>query len=362
MAEFFFNFGLFATKAILLVVLIALAIGLIVALVNRQAGPSREHLEVTKLGERLKNERETLEGALMDDVTWHLTNKEKRSQDKAERKAKKKAHKSRKRSPEGAALEPSAQPEARRIYVVDFDGDIQATAVAQLRRELTSILSVARAGDEVVVRLESGGGLVHSYGLAASQLKRVRSQGIHLTVCVDKIAASGGYMMACVADQILAAPFAVIGSIGVVAQIPNFHRLLKKHDVDFELITAGEHKRTLTVFGPNTEADRQKFREDLEDTHALFQEFVKEHRPSLDIAKVATGEVWWGSRALAENLVDKIETSDEYLVRACAEAEVLEVKFKERKSLQDKLMSSVEAAVDRTLVRIWSRASQRPLS
>jgi serine protease SohB len=361
-AEFFFNFGLFAVKAILLFALIGITVGVVAGLVSRQTRHSHEQLTVTKLNARLDDERETMEGALMDDVTWHSSNKERRAKEKAERKAKKRALKASRKARADGALNAPGEGTRRRVYVVDFDGDLQATAVASLRRELTAITSVTRPEDEVVVRLESGGGLVHAYGLAASQLDRVRSKGVKLTVCVDKVAASGGYMMACVANQILAAPFAAIGSIGVVAQLPNFHRLLKKHDVDFELMTAGEHKRTLTVFGPNTEADRKKFRQDLEETHALFKEFVLQHRPTLDIAKVATGKVWWGARALSEGLVDRLETSDEYLIASCADADVLEVKFEEKKSLQDKLMSSLEAAVDRTILRLWSRATERPLS
>lgn len=360
-AEFFFDFGLFALKTIVVVGLVALLVAIVAGLIGRQTHAGGEELTITKLNERLKNDRETLETALMDDVTWHSSNKEKRAKDKSERKAKKKALKAaRKSSREADSVLEST--ERRRVYVVDFDGDLQATAVTSLRRELTAILSFARERDEVVVRLESGGGLVHSYGLAASQLERIREKGVPLTVCVDKVAASGGYMMACVANQILAAPFAVIGSIGVVAQLPNFHRLLKKHDVDVELITAGEHKRTLTVFGQNTDEDRKKFREDLEDTHLLFQEFVGRHRPQLDMQKIATGEVWWGARALEQSLVDRLSTSDDYLVSACEDADVLLIKFKEKKSLQDKLMGSVESAVDRTLLRLYERAVRRPLS
>jgi serine protease SohB len=184
------------------------------------------------------------------------------------------------------------------VFVLDFDGDLQASPVASLREEISALLQVARAGDETVLRLESAGGVVHGYGLAASQLRRVRDAGVKLTVAVDKVAASGGYLMACVADRILAAPFAVLGSIGVVGQMPNFNRLLKKHEIDYELHTAGEHKRTLTVFGENTEAGREKFRETLEDAHALFKAFIQQNRPQVDIAEVATGEHWFGTRPL----------------------------------------------------------------
>ena len=112
---------------------------------------------------------------------------------------------------------------------------------------------------------------------------------IGMNATFDKVAASGGYMMACIGDRILSAPFAVLGSIGVVAQIPNLHRLLKKHDVDYEVLTAGEYKRTLTVFGENTDKGRQKFQEDLELTHVLFKDFVSRYRPQLDIDQVLGG-------------------------------------------------------------------------
>lgn len=171
------------------------------------------------------------------------------------------------------------EPRGRRLFVCDFDGDLRAEAVASLRREISAVLSVATPEDEVMVVLESGGGTIHGYGLAASQLQRLRDRNIELTVAVDKIAASGGYMMACVANRILAAPFAIIGSIGVVAQLPNFNRLLRKHDIDFELVTAGKYKRTLTMFGENTEAGRDKFQADIDEAHALFKSFVAQHRP-----------------------------------------------------------------------------------
>jgi serine protease SohB len=215
------------------------------------------------------------------------------------------------------------------------------------------VLSVAEPEtDEVVIRLESGGGLVHSYGLAAAQLDRIRAKGIRLTACVDKVAASGGYMMACVADRIVASPFAILGSIGVVAQLPNFHRLLKKNDVDFEILTAGEHKRTMTVFGENTDKGRTKFLEDLEDTHVLFKEYVGERRPELDIAAVANGDIWFGSRALEVKLVDEIKTSDEYLIEACDKADVISVGFQRKRTLPEKLGLATSAALEHTVWRV----------
>lgn len=359
MIEFFFEYGLFALKALTLIVLIGALIALLIAMATRSGDDSPRRLKVVRLNERLKEENQALIESAMDEATLEAAEKARRSEEKASRKAKKKELKATRKK--GALAAPVTAEEGHRVFVLDFDGDLQASAVDHLRREITAILGVATEKDEVVVRLESGGGVVHSYGLAASQLKRVRDRKVKLTICVDKVAASGGYMMACVADHLVAAPFAVIGSIGVVAQMPNFHRLLKKHDVDFELLTAGKHKRTLTVFGENTAEGREKFRDDLDDIHGLFKEFVEEERPVLDVDEVATGEIWLGRRALEKKLVDELKTSDEYLVAACEGAEVLEVSYTEKKSLQDRLMSSVEASFDRILTRAWHRATRGPL-
>ena len=229
--------------------------------------------------------------------------------------------------------------------MLDFDGDIRASAVEHLREEISAVVQVARPEDEVVLRLESQGGMVHTYGLAASQLRRLKSAGIRLTVSVDEVAASGGYMMACVAERIIAAPFAIIGSIGVVGQLPNFNRLLKEHNVDFELHTAGQHKRTLTLFGENTDAARDKFQEELEDTHKLFKSFVTENRPQLEIEMVATGEHWYGTRALERKLIDIIQTSDDYLLAASKDRDIFEVHYKRRRPLQERLASGIRAVV-----------------
>ena len=234
-----------------------------------------------------------------------------------------------------------------RTFVIHFDGDVAATAVEHLRIEITAVLTMATQNDEVVVCIESPGGMVHSYGLAASQMMRIRSAGIPLTAVVDRVAASGGYLMAAVANKIVAAPFAVIGSIGVVAQVPNVHRLLKKNDVDVEVLTAGKYKRTLTLLGENTDEGREKFRQELEDIHALFQEFVIDNRPDLDLNAVATGEAWYGTRALELRLIDELATSDEYSGQQCGEQDVFGVTWVETKKPLERLLDKANAALDR---------------
>lgn len=226
----------------------------------------------------------------------------------------------------------------QKIYVLDFKGDMAASAVENLREEITLILATAKAGrDRVVVRLESPGGMVHGYGLAAAQLVRLRDAGFHLTICVDKVAASGGYMMACIANEIISAPFAIVGSIGVVAQVPNFNRLLKQHNIDFELYTAGQYKRTVTMFGENTEEGKAKFEEELQQTHSLFKHFVEKYRPQLNVEKVATGEHWYGQDASDLNLVDKLQTSDEYLLGLLPQHDVYVIETRRKPTLGEKL-------------------------
>lgn len=335
--EFLAEYAGFLARTVTVVVAIVMVL-LVVAVLRQKGQRSAGHLSVRKLNEFYRELREHLEDSVLH-----------KDQLKRQRKAEAKAHKAEQKKP----------VDKPRVFVLDFDGDIKASATEQLRHEVTAVLSMAQPTDEVVVRLESGGGMVHAYGLASSQLARLRDAGLPLTVCVDKVAASGGYMMACVANRVLAAPFAVLGSIGVVAQLPNVHRLLKKHDIDVEVLTAGEFKRTLTVFGENTDKGREKFQEDLELTHQLFKGFVSRYRPQLDIDKVATGEVWLGLSALEHELVDGLQTSDEYLARRANEAELFQLRFINRKSLQERIGLAASVAIDRLLLGWWERLLQQ---
>ena len=244
----------------------------------------------------------------------------------------------------------------QKVFVLDFKGDIQASAVEQLREEITLVLATAKAGkDRVVVRLESPGGMVHGYGLAAAQLVRLRDAGFHVTIVVDKVAASGGYMMACIASEIISAPFAILGSIGVVAQVPNFNRLLKQHNVDFELYTAGEYKRTVTMFGENTPEGKAKFEEELQQTHALFKHSVEKYRPQLNVEKVATGEHWYGQDALDLNLVDKLQTSDEYILGLLPQHDVYVISTRKRPTLGEKLGLQAAQLADHLIPTVMNK-------
>ena len=337
--DFVFEYTSFLAKTVTLVIAILIVLAAAASLRSKGRRRAAGQLQVSKLNDFYKALRERLEQSLLD-----------KDRLKALRKEQGNALKKEKKKPADAKS---------RVYVLDFDGDIKASATESMRHEITALLSLATPKDEVVLRLESGGGMVHSYGLASSQLVRIRQAGIPLTVCIDKVAASGGYMMACIGNKIISAPFAILGSIGVVAQLPNINRLLKKHDIDFEVLTAGEYKRTLTVFGENTEKGREKFQEDLDITHELFKNFVARYRPQLAIDEVATGEIWLGMAALDKQLVDELKTSDEYLADRAKVAEVFHLHYSERKSLQERVGLAASGSVDRVLLYWWSRLTQQ---
>jgi serine protease SohB len=340
--DFFANYGMFLLKTLTLVVALGLAVAIVVAASGKSPSSEAGNIEVKSLNDRYTNMREILEDAVMDEASLKKQAKEEKQKLKKEKTEQKKA-----------AKDEVNSIQKKRIFVLDFDGDVRAQAVDTMREEISAILTVATEHDEVVLKLESGGGVVHGYGLAASQLSRIKDKSIPLTICVDKVAASGGYMMACIATKILAAPFAMVGSIGVVAQVPNFHKILKKNDVDYDLFTAGEYKRTVTMFGENTDKAREKFSLELEETHELFKDFVVKNRPSVDIPKVATGEVWFGQQAVDLNLVDQLGTSDQYLMEAAVDSQVYSVTLKAKKTLQEKLGIGVENALVKTFDRAF---------
>jgi serine protease SohB len=332
--EFLVEYGLFFAKTVTILFALIVLIIVVVGMNQKTRRSDRGHIEVRSLNENVENITRTLKQMVLNQDAFKQEMKSEKKRHKEEAKAQKKAMK-------GAGPESGRKD---RVYVLDFEGDLQASAVENLREEITAVLSVAEPQDEVLVRVESPGGHVHGYGLAASQLKRVIDSEISLTIAVDKVAASGGYMMACIGKKIIAAPFALLGSIGVVAQLPNFHRFLKNRDVDVEVLTAGEYKRTLTMFGENTDQGREKFLEELQDVHELFKEFVVENRPVVDIDAVATGEAWYGRRALDHKLVDELKTSDEYVYDKCQSCDVFHVRYIEDKNKIEQVMDRFSSA------------------
>ncbi|NVK56058.1 MAG: protease SohB [Alteromonadaceae bacterium] len=335
--EFLYEYGLFLAKAITLIASIAIVLALIAGVAAKQK-QGKGQLEINSVSDQFKDITHYAQQVTMDKASLKKLAKEQKKQQKAEK--------------------DTPDDKASKLFVIDFKGSMDAHEVDKLREEVTAVLCIASDKDEVLVKVESGGGVVHGYGLAAAQLQRIRDKGLKLTVAVDKVAASGGYMMACVADKLIASQFAIIGSIGVLAQLPNFHKLLKKNDIDFEQHTAGEYKRTLTVFGENTDEGREKFREELEAVHVMFKDWVSENRSKLDIAKVATGEYWYGSQALELGLIDAIRTSDDYVMDAVADHDIFAVKYTQKKNVAEKLGMSFAQGAERALMRLTTQLPQ----
>ena len=349
-SDIFVGYGVFILEVITLLLVVAAVVAMIIAMKQKKAHLHGE-LVITDLSKEFEENSKILSN-------FHLSEDELKEAEKAEKKAEKaKAKALKAQRKKGEDTESERKPS---LYVLHFKGDISASETAALREEISAIVQVAKPNDEVLLCLESPGGVVHGYGLAASQLMRLKQHNIKLTVAVDKVAASGGYMMACVADKIVSAPFAIIGSIGVVAQIPNIHRLLKKHDVDVDVMTAGEYKRTVTMLGENTEKGKQKFQQELEETHQLFKQFVSQNRPHLDVEQVATDEHWFGQQALNLNLVDEIMTSDDLLLQAMKEKQLIGVKYVVKKSLLQKVGKQAEESVDNIALR-WLKKNERTL-
>jgi serine protease SohB len=366
--EFLFEYGLFFAKAITVVMAIVAVLIAFVAIAMKQKGQAsgKGQLEIHSISDALEDVTDYAEKMLLSDAQLKQFMKDKKAEEKAKAKADKAATKLAAKNKIGSDPNLSDSPakistDKARLFVINFHGSVDAHEVANLREEITAILLAAEDNDEVLVNLESGGGVVHGYGLAASQLQRIKAKGLKLTICVDKVAASGGYMMACVADRLICANFAIIGSIGVIAQMPNFNKLLKKNDIDFEQHTAGDYKRTLTVFGENNDEGRAKFKAELEEVHVMFKDFVNTNRPSLDIEKVATGEYWFGLQAKDLGLVDELATSDDIILELNKTREIFSVKYSEKKNVMEKLGFAAENTMFRAYNRIFNQ-SQTPIS
>lgn len=376
--DFLVEYGMFLAQAITIVIAITLIIAAIASAGQKNKKQAEGHLEIVNLSEEIQEIKEGVQKELLTENEYKELLKEKKKQEKEESKLKKielkKAAKEKKKDKATESKSDSAESNNEsesddskselqnkddghkgKIFVLDFDGDIEASAVENLREEINAIVTAASQGDKVLLRLESPGGMVHAYGLAASQLTRIKEAKLELIISVDQVAASGGYMMACVADKIIAAPFAIVGSIGVIAELPNFHRLLQHNKVDYEQHTAGEYKRTLTMFSENTEAARTKFKQELDETHQLFKQFIVQNRAKLDIDKVATGEHWYGLQALELGLIDKIQISDDFIIKAVSDYDVYSVSYEIKKSFTERFAFSIRSAVEKGVLAVWQK-------
>ena len=344
MSDFLLEYGLFAAKTLTIILGILMVIAFFVAMVvSKKKHREDNYIEIESINDKLEDLQDNLESEILTKADYKKLQKSRKKEKKSDEKAKKKLAKQ-----TGEDLE----TEKPKIFVLTFNGDLNASETGNLREEITAVLTVASTNDEVFVKLESNGGIVHNYGFAAAQLQRIKQHNVNLVVAVDLVAASGGYMMACVANTIIAAPFAIVGSIGVMAQLPNFNKLLQKYDIDVEHHTSGEYKTTLTMLGKNTQKGREKFILELEDTHNLFKEFVKHNRPIVDLTKIATGEYWYGLQALDLKLIDDIKTSDDYLIEKSKDHDVYSIEYKIHESLKEKISNVLSKTTHHILEKL----------
>jgi serine protease SohB len=353
--EFLAEYGLFLAKAVTVLGVILVVIGALFS--SKQKLEQSGSIKTQHINKVLKLMKDQINDVLLTDEQHKQVAK---AEKKAEKDKKKLEKKKAKKAKNSKNLKTEDEDDSSRLFVLDFDGDKEGSEVESLRREVTALLSVANKNDQVFVRVESPGGMVHTYGLAAAQLERIKGAGLHLTISVDKVAASGGYLMACIADKLIAAPFAIVGSIGVLVEITNFNRLLKKHDIDVEMLTAGEYKHTISMLGEITPEAREKTILELAAVHEMFKNFVSKYRPQLDISKVATGEYWHGSQAIELQMVDELITSDEYLCKKCdEEIDVFEISFKQKETIGDRLGISLSTTIDRVSQALLKQLNKR---
>ena len=329
--EFLTEYGVFLLKVITIALAITVPLLIIIGS-SKSKTPSKGSLVVKNLSKKYEDMGTAIRSSQLNPKELKKYNKDVQKKKKADDK------------------KPSKEDS---VYVLNFNGDIQASEVTKLKHEINAILLSDTKCKEVVIKVESGGGSAYAYGLCAAELKRLVDNKIKLTVCIDKVAASGGYLMSCVASKIIAAPWAIVGSIGVIAQLPNFHRLLKKNSIDFEMHTAGEFKRTLTTLGENTEEGRKKFKSELEDLHLIFKDFVKEQRPQVDTKIVATGEVWQGEKAIEVGLIDALGTSDDYLVGLSKKLRLFEIDYVEKKNLTERFAFSAQLLIEKSILKFY---------
>lgn len=312
--DFFVDLAAFLIKAGILAAASVFVLGSLIGMIRRaRMDPGQDHLRVTYLNEELADHSLSILNAMMPPKAFK---------------------KLARRQQQELGVKSRTRP---KTFILDFFGDLAASSVDALRQQINALLLVLEEKDEVLVRLESSGGKAHAYGFAAAQLGRLKGENRRLVVSIDRVAASGGYMMACVADHIIAAPFALVGSIGVLAMVPNFHRLLQQFNVDYDEFAVGENKKNISLLGANTEEGKQKFIQDMEEFHRDFKGFVAEHRPAVKIDEAADGDVWYGEKARTLGLVDELKTSDDFLLERIKERDLFRVEFVESKPLRKRL-------------------------
>lgn len=257
--------------------------------------------------------------------------------------------------------------EPGKVAVLKFKGDIRASARFAFAKLVDEVVLNAREFKEVVVVVESPGGGVSEYGMLFAELERMRKceENFQLTVVVDTVAASGGYLMSLPAHKILAAPFAMVGSIGVVSFIPNIRELLEANKIKPRTFTAGDFKRTVTLTDEGDEKSAEQYKQQLALIHEQFKQALKKYRPQVELEKVATGEAWLASTTVEKELqlVDGLNTSHALLLEMNQSFDLVEYSSKaERKTFLKRILGcddENQSIVDQIVTKFVDEVSQR---
>jgi len=208
----------------------------------------------------------------------------------------------------------------------------------------------------VALQINSPGGSPAQSSLIASRIRRLSEEkDIPVFAFVEDVAASGGYWLACAADEIYVDPSSIVGSIGVISAGFGFTDLIAKHGVERRVHTAGESKSMIDPFKPEQPKDVARLNNLLEDIHALFIDYVKSRRGAklADNPNLYTGEVFIGQKGIDQGLADGIG----HLVptmKAKFGEKVTFRKYGPKKSLMERFGAQV---VSSTLANVEERAS-----
>ncbi len=245
-----------------------------------------------------------------------------------------------------------------RLAVLRFQGlrDLNASGDQRLSEAIDEVLVNRDHFEEAVVIIDSPGGTTHGYGHAYALLERLSASGLKVTACIDRIGASGGYLMALPADRILAGPFAIVGSVGVVAGIPNVKRLLEEKGVSYRLFVAGDKKRVVHFADDDGPEVREYMDEKLAGIHTQFLQAVEKHRGDrVKLDEVRSGDHWSAEESVEKGLglVDELQTSAEYLLER--NREVALVMIERRVDITERFAGYLAARLSARVASLFTR-------
>jgi signal peptide peptidase SppA len=210
----------------------------------------------------------------------------------------------------------------------------------------------------VALLINSPGGAPTQSGLVAERIRQLADKkGVPVLAFAEDVAASGGYWLACAADEIYAHRTSMVGSIGVISGGFGFTGLLDRFGVERRLHTAGENKARLDPFSPEKPEDVEWLKKMHSQLHELFVDWVKERRGDRlsSTEGLFTGDIWLGSKALELGLIDGLGSLREVIAERYPDAEIFIAEAK--KPLLARLGLGAPAAASAMLDAVTHKAA-----